>query len=191
MRSHSRAYEVLLRLYPRPFRDEFASEMELLFDEQLDDARRDGYLAVAALWVRTCVDLVVTVPQHHVRRERKVPDAVLAAQPIARGDIDFAHERRRWRIAAVLPPLWLWLVTVAMPGLMDPLFSNPPAIAGLPMGLYLVAVSILLTIGSSLVIATARSGIQVAAAIVLFVVPATLLILLGGSAILLITAIAA
>lgn len=181
---------MLLRLYPRSFRDEFAAEMQLLFDEQLEDARREGRIAVAALWARSCVDLVVTVPRHHLRPERKMTEAMLAAQPPATGDVAVAHQRRRWRIAALLPPLWLWLVMVVPPGLMDPLFSNPPAIAGLPMGLYVIATSILLTVASSAVIATARSGIQLAAAIALLTVPATLLIVAGSAVVLVIQTLA-
>lgn len=49
---HQKLYSQMLRLYPRPFRDEFAPEMAAVFSEALDEAKRRGRLAVTRLWLR-------------------------------------------------------------------------------------------------------------------------------------------
>jgi putative ABC transport system permease protein len=46
-------FNLLLRLYPRAFRDAFGDEMRRLFVDQLHTARNQGLRATAALWMRT------------------------------------------------------------------------------------------------------------------------------------------
>ena len=45
-------YSKLLLLYPRRFRDEFASEMQDVFRDSLNEAIRDGILPMLILWLR-------------------------------------------------------------------------------------------------------------------------------------------
>src|SRR6266540_7291714 len=60
---HHAAYRVLLMLYPRAFRREYASDMEQLFRDQLAEARqRPGRAPVIRLWARTIADLATSVP---------------------------------------------------------------------------------------------------------------------------------
>ena len=120
-----------------------------------------------------------------------MPEAVLAAQSLGRSNVGTAHERRRWRMIAIIPPLWLWVFSlVAPPGSFDALLANPPSVAGYPMGAFVIAASVLLTLAASAVIATTRSSGGVVAAVVLLIIPATLLILVGPLAILLLLTLA-
>ncbi len=61
-----RIYEVLLRTYPRTFRDDYGPDMVLLFARQLRDE------SPARVWGRGVVDLALTVPslhlEHHMKR---------------------------------------------------------------------------------------------------------------------------
>jgi hypothetical protein len=185
MRPRSRTYELLVQLYPRGFREEFGSEMTLLFEEQLDDARREGRSTVAMLWVRTFADLVISVPGQHLRRARATAQPVVAQG--ASTDITISRPRRRWRFAVGLLPLLIWyLAGILAPGAVDPLFANPPAIAGLPAGVFVLAVVTVMTLAGAVVIATARSNTVVAAAVVLLTVPATVLLFLAPAVILLV-----
>lgn len=56
MGGHRRAYGLLLRLYPRPFREAYGEPMAQLFADQMSDGRR------WRVWGRTVGDLVRTVP---------------------------------------------------------------------------------------------------------------------------------
>lgn len=59
-RALERGYAALLRLYPRPFRELYRDDMELLFREQCRD---EPAWRVAA---RTVLDLALTVPHQHL-----------------------------------------------------------------------------------------------------------------------------
>jgi putative ABC transport system permease protein len=52
-----RLYRLLLRLFPRHFRDRFGDEMTRVFAARQDDARKRGAFATASLWVRTLLDV--------------------------------------------------------------------------------------------------------------------------------------
>lgn len=54
------AYRAMLRLYPRHFRDEYGTDMALLFAEQLRDER------AARVWARSAIDLALTIPTQHL-----------------------------------------------------------------------------------------------------------------------------
>lgn len=53
-------YRALLRLYPRRFRHEYASDMALLFADQLHDE------PAPRVWARGVVDLAITIPTRHL-----------------------------------------------------------------------------------------------------------------------------
>jgi hypothetical protein len=76
------AYRVLLRLYPRRFRDEYGPDMALLFADQLRDE------PVSRVWVRSLVDLAVTVPQQHLETHMNRPPSPLV--PMLFAGIGFA-----------------------------------------------------------------------------------------------------
>jgi putative ABC transport system permease protein len=72
----ARLYRLLLRLYPRPFRDRFGDDMAECVGARLADARRSGGgRALAAAWARTAADLV-----HTAALERAAALAALLAE---------------------------------------------------------------------------------------------------------------
>ena len=59
-------YGALLRFYPVAFRDEFGSQMRLMFSEQMDEARRNGGLPKQArLWLQAAFDTFTIAPKEH------------------------------------------------------------------------------------------------------------------------------
>ena len=65
-------YRKLLWLYPRSFRDEYGSDMALLFADQLRDE------PAARVWARGAVDLAITVPARHLEAHvNRPPNAVV------------------------------------------------------------------------------------------------------------------
>jgi predicted permease len=65
--TRSRAvYRALLHCYPAAFRDEYGSQMFLMFSEQLGEARRTGSRAQqAVLWARAARDAFTIAPKEH------------------------------------------------------------------------------------------------------------------------------
>ena len=61
-----RLYAEFVRLYPAPFRAEFAAEMERLFQEQYGDARNAGALSITSFWFRTLRDLGSSLVREHI-----------------------------------------------------------------------------------------------------------------------------
>lgn len=60
-------YRGLLRFYPRRFRDEYGSDMALLFSEQLRDE------PAGRVWARSVVDLAITIPARHLEAHMDRP----------------------------------------------------------------------------------------------------------------------
>ncbi|MBC8445573.1 MAG: hypothetical protein H8D74_00085, partial [Chloroflexi bacterium] len=58
-------YKLLLRLYPRHFRDEFAREMRAVFSESLDQAAKQGILALVGVGLRELLDAPLTLLRVH------------------------------------------------------------------------------------------------------------------------------
>jgi predicted permease len=59
-------YKALLRCYPAAFRDEYGTQMFLMFAEQLGEARRTGGpLEAAALWAHAAWDALTVAPKEH------------------------------------------------------------------------------------------------------------------------------
>lgn len=61
------AYRVLLRLYPRHFRNDYGPDMALLFADQLRDEHTGRVL------VRSVVDLAITIPARHLEAHMHRP----------------------------------------------------------------------------------------------------------------------
>lgn len=61
-----RLYRLLLCLYPRSYRREYADPMATHFRDLLRDAQERGALAVLWLWTRLLLDLVTTAPREHL-----------------------------------------------------------------------------------------------------------------------------
>ena len=61
-----KAYRLLLRAYPRDYRDQYAEPMEQLFRDRLREVRT--FEGLASFWVGTLADWAVTVPARHWAR---------------------------------------------------------------------------------------------------------------------------
>ena len=94
--------------------------------------------------------------------------------------------RRVLRALAVSPfILWAVLVLVA-PGFMDPVFMNPPGIVGLPAGIVVAAVALLIALLAAVIIWRTRSTFVAVAAVVALTVPSITVILFEPAIILII-----
>ena len=60
-------YRLLLRAFPRRYRDRFGDDMTDVFADRLRESRTRGALAVGVLWARTIVDIT-----HHAGAERRL-----------------------------------------------------------------------------------------------------------------------
>jgi hypothetical protein len=61
-----RLYRLCLYLYPSQFRKMYGGEMTVLFRDCLRDAHREGTGGLSRLWLRTVVDIGVSVPHAHL-----------------------------------------------------------------------------------------------------------------------------
>ncbi|HYL75853.1 MAG TPA: ABC transporter permease [Bryobacteraceae bacterium] len=60
------AYKALLYCYPAAFRHEYGNQMQLMFAEQLGEARRSGgAFRAAILWLRAAIDTFTIAPKEH------------------------------------------------------------------------------------------------------------------------------
>ena len=146
MSGHDRAYRALLRLYPATFRDDYGEEMTRLFREQLRDARAsNGRRAVAGLWTRAIADVLETAPGHHLRKEHRS----------ARADPRWSILGRRSGPTRVTDPVRASSSASRLCGCCSSsrslhrdsstrFFSNPPSVAGLPAGIFIIAVAMTL-----------------------------------------------
>lgn len=84
-----------------------------------------------------------------------------------------------------LSPVWLGVfLAFAAPTFIEPFGRQDVAIAGLPLGVVLSVVSLVLAVSGAIVIWKARSTTVVAAALVLLTFPALMLVLMGPAVIL-------
>lgn len=186
MSRHARVYRRLLDLYPAAFRDEYADEMTRIFEDQLRDARTaGGVAAIVRLWARSAVDVLVTAPGHHVRREERVPRPI--GPPGVELDEPHTRSSALSRVLVGLVPVWLQLViAIASPKFSASVFDNPPGIAGLPAGVLLLALAMVWTLIGAVVLHKRRSTAGVIGALLVFVAPATLVVLFGPALVLII-----
>jgi hypothetical protein len=180
-----RMYRRLLSIYPRSFRSGYEDEMTRLFLDQLRDARRSGRgRDLAGLWFRSVADVLSNAPAEHLRREENA-----VAKPADSGSVAVSltpgptGPSRLGYALASLPFVVLVVGQVVAPGAFEVVFSNPPAIVGLPagiVGLFIVAVWASLAF---IVIRVVHSSLGVAFGLMLFTIPAILAILLMPTAI--------
>ena len=67
MRLSERIYRILLKAYPKRFRERYEAPMSQLFADQLREA--NTLVRIVRLWLRTAFDLVRTVPVHYFERK--------------------------------------------------------------------------------------------------------------------------
>ena len=162
MSGHDRAYRALLRLYPATFRDDYGEEMTRLFREQLRDARAsNGRRAVAGLWTHAIADVLETAPGHHLRKEHRVPEPIPAGASSPVVPVPPASPFRCTRLSSGSSLCGCCIIVTLVPHLdfMDPLFANPPSVAGLPAGVFIIAVAMTLMLAGVLLLRRSESDL--------------------------------
>jgi hypothetical protein len=88
-------------------------------------------------------------------------------------------------IVVGLLPLGLFgFLAVVVPKFLEPLFLNPPAIAGLPMGIVIVGAGIAWSLLGLIVMATSSSALVRLFASVIFTLPALFAVIVGPAIVL-------
>jgi hypothetical protein len=166
--------------------------MTQLFADQLRDTRsaRRSF-AVTRLWIDSVIDLVVTVPGHHLRKERYMTQPVDAG-PGATVSGDRLGSASGAKVLLGLLPVWLLVFfQLAAPAFLEPAFDRSVAVMGVPVGLTLLGIVVVLTMVGALAIRRARStpGVMLAflclttpAAFLLVLTPAVILVLVNARA---------
>ena len=177
MTDHQRLYRRLLRFYPADFRREYGDEMRRLFAEQLWDARQSGggRKALVSLWTRTLLDLATTAPRQHLERLDRVPQPVNG--PPALG-LFYRRRHRARPLRQVLLgyiPLGVFISHRLAAGPRDGLFTKPPEMIGLPLGVVLVALDLGLMMIGVVVLWSTSSARSAALGFLLFTAPAAVL----------------
>jgi hypothetical protein len=154
-----------------------------LFADQMRDARTSGStLVFARLWAHVVIDLMATAPQQHLRKDAPV------LQPVEPTNVPTTATRSPLqRVAVVIAsvPVILWVALwVVAPGFMEPVMSNPPAVLGFPMGLFLVAFAGGMALFGWLVARRAQSLGLALGALAFLTIPALLLIVMAPALIL-------
>jgi hypothetical protein len=173
-----RAYRVLLRVYPRPFRARYEDEMVRLFRDQMRDAReseRRG--ALAAHWLHALTDIATSAPTEHLQPQEatvaKTVDSSSVEVPVSSG----RGGRFTLGYALASSPFVVLLVVRLFAGeALDTIFMNPPSILGLPAGIVaLFAASVWASL-AFVGIRMSRSRIGITLSLLIFTVPALLVI---------------
>jgi hypothetical protein len=82
----------------------------------------------------------------------------------------------RWRFFArliALMPLWLLVLTALASSDFAAVFTKPPEVAGLPLGVVLESIAVLWTLAGLVIVWRGRSPIAESLALMLFTIPAT------------------
>ncbi|HJQ20451.1 MAG TPA: ABC transporter permease, partial [Gemmatimonadaceae bacterium] len=84
-----RVFALLMRLYPRTFRERFGDEMLDFFRARRDEQRRRGARGVSRFWTHLVADMLLNAPRQHVRALR-----VTSARDLPWASIDYPEETR-------------------------------------------------------------------------------------------------
>lgn len=97
---HVRIFRLLLRLYPRRFRDAYGEEMTRFFVQRLERARQARRrFAVLRLCTRTFVDLTKTAAIERGDRSKRIHDPARGRDPMSSFVHDVRYAARRLRRA--------------------------------------------------------------------------------------------
>lgn len=113
-------YALLLRLYPRSFREAYGEEMQAVYADSLHEARRGGALALGAFALREVFDLPASLAREHVYAIRAgKPQLKPTLQGAAAGSGDLplpSTPPRAWEVfMAALPHLLFALMMGVYP----------------------------------------------------------------------------
>lgn len=98
---------LLLRLFPKTYREEYGDELQSVFNLSFDEAIRAGRLEVVLVVLRELISLPVAVIHEHLRERRK---AKMTREFTSR--FDFAPGSRKEVLAAVAPFLFCGMVPI-------------------------------------------------------------------------------
>ncbi len=161
--------------------------MTRVFREQARDAAASGDpLSLASLWARSIIDVAVTAPGHHLRKEQYVPQPVDVPSV---GTVPALSPRifRASRTVLALLPLWILLFApIASPSFFDPMFESPPGTAGMPAGLMIQAFALLLMALGVAVVRRTSSRTAAILAFALLTLPAAAIVILAPAAVLIV-----
>lgn len=105
----TRVYALLLRLYPRAFRDEFGDEMQTVFADAVQEAMRTGPLALARLCWREWRELLVNSALEHWARFQKGRLAMNPSAPAAERPLSWRETLMGLFPFFLFGPLHIWL----------------------------------------------------------------------------------
>ena len=129
----ARAIRLLLRLYPRPFRDAYGDEMIAFFAARLQRAQaRGGRLAMTALWTRTTFDIARTAAAERLsHRPSTVHPTTTGDHPMSSflNDLRYAGRRLRKTPVFTLSAIAILAIGIglnaAVFGLVDTMLYRP------------------------------------------------------------------
>jgi hypothetical protein len=179
MTRSERIYRKLLLAYPRSFRARYEDEMVRLFLDQLRDAERGAQPGErAALWARSVADIASSAPSEHLRKESPVAKRVDPGSVAVAVSPERSGPRRFGYAIASVPFLLLVILQVAAPGFLEPIFSNPPSIVGLPAGIIALLAVMIWAAVAFVVIRMFDSVAGSALALIAFTIPSMVAIIL-------------
>jgi len=93
----------------------------------------------------------------------------------------------RARVVVALTPIWMLLALLVLrPGFFDPIFDNPPGIAGMPAGALIMAVGLVWGLIGARLMRSRRSDAGALLTLLAFATPATFAVILGPALILIV-----
>jgi len=102
-------YSLLLRLFPKAYREEYGDELQTVFNSSLDDAVKAGWLEFAIVISRELVDIPGAILNEHLRemKSKKITGKVSAF-------FHFGHGSLREFISSIYPFLLLGVILPSM-----------------------------------------------------------------------------
>lgn len=138
-----RLYSLLLRLFPKAYREEYGDELQAVFDLSLDDAIRAGRFEVAFVALRELISLPQAIIYEHLRERRKTK---MIGKFSSR--FDFVPGSRREFFTALYPFILVGFIEPLMTVLMISSLLTPRSALVNGIGIFIVvSLGILLLIG--------------------------------------------
>jgi hypothetical protein len=126
--------------------------------------------------------VILTAPKQHFDKERRVSELADGSSAVL---VKEGRPTSVPRLLAALLPLWVLVIEAsAVPDAFEPILANPPAMFGLPFGLFLLALGLMvMTVGATIMARTSstRSAVY---AFVFLTAPSTALIVVAPTIIL-------